>query len=187
MTVREKLRSATRDLHTRLDSIVAQDDIAQEQGYCRFLLANAEALLAVEQALERSQVLAVMPDWPHRSRSSALLADMDGLCLRPLAIPDRFPGLRTRAQIVGALYVLEGSRLGSAVLHGRAAASASEAVRSNVRFLTHGRGLGLWKSFLAQLDRELTAPDLQDEAAAAARTVFAAFEAAFTRQAIQQA
>ena len=70
-------------------------------------------------------------------------------------------------------YVLEGSRLGGALLARRAAASGDERVLANRRFLTHGRPR-LWPDFVVRLDALIDEANLA-EAVAGANVAFALY------------
>ena len=62
------------------------------------------------------------------------------------------PPLAGAARMFGALYVLEGSRLGAKLLVPDLLAGGSTRVRAATRYLRHGEGHRLWQSFLAHLE-----------------------------------
>lgn len=167
---RALLREATRPLHEMLDAMARGRDLRERTEYAALLLEHAAALAPLETRLELSDVESVLPDWKKRRRRAALGADLAGL---GHAFPVfEAPGTPfTRDEVFGTLYVLEGARLGGDVMARLVAGSMSAAVRSNARYLTHGRASGLWTGFLARLE---AAPDL------AMASVVAAAEAAFT-------
>jgi heme oxygenase len=72
------------------------------------------ALLPLEAALIRFGVEQLFPDWPSRSRSRALSADLTGLAIRIRLFPT-LPRLDCDG-LLGAMYGLEGSRLGARFL-----------------------------------------------------------------------
>jgi heme oxygenase len=152
-----------------LDLIILKD-------YRRFLEANAAALLPVERTLERSGVGEAFPDWHARTRRDAILDDLRAVDGRAAPLP--CPGLFDFGGILGAMYVLEGSRLGAQFLLKAVKASPDPRVAGSVDYLGHGAGKAMWKSFLALLERH--AGRLDDEAAAvdAAQRTFAMFERA---------
>ncbi|HWA92533.1 MAG TPA: biliverdin-producing heme oxygenase [Rhizomicrobium sp.] len=172
MTFRNILRDATAEQHRRLDEVAAHMALDTPRGYGAFLVAQAEALLPVERALEDGGIARHLPDWPARRRAPALLADLDEL--RLAVAPIRAPALGCGAALMGAAYVLEGSRLGARFLRPRVSGPA--------RFLDHGAGLALWQSFLAALEASPAVQSTPDRAAAASRSVFRLFEQSFARQ-----
>jgi len=70
------------------------------------------------------------------------------------------------------MYVLEGSRLGGAVLARRVADNPDAACRKATRYLRHGERQGLWASFLAMFD---ASPHVRDNEAAVIAGALAAF------------
>lgn len=175
--LRSILRRATAEAHARLDTGWEAHDLTRREAYATFLFAMAGALVPLEARLEAAAVERLLPDWPLRRRSAALLADLAALSDR--TVPVAFePKPASPAEIAGILYVLEGSRLGGTVVLRRVHASPDAAVRDNVRFLRHGEGLRLWPTFAAWLAADTSARDDRDGAIAGAHAAFAAFEAA---------
>jgi heme oxygenase len=84
------------------------------------------------------------------------------------------------AGMLGAMYVLEGSRLGAAVLLDIVLQSPDPIVRNATGYLSHGAQKRLWLSFLAILERCGTTLDDVNATVDAARHAFAIFEAAFS-------
>src|SRR5262249_5443972 len=141
-----------------------------------FLEAIAAALLPLEAALVRADVGRFFPDWKLRSRSRVIVDDLGcvGGAVRPFTVPDRF-GFD---DVLGTMYVLEGSRLGARALARVVATSADPVVVAATAYLRHGAGLQLWPSFLPVLERH--GADLRDDAGAvaAARRAFELFHRA---------
>ena len=152
-------------------------DLTVSSGYRRFLRASAGALLPLEAALVDAGVAKMFSDWPERTRSAAIAADLDQLggtahatvSVRPL----------TASGIIGTMYVLEGSRLGAKFLLKAVAAAADPRIREATAYLSHGSGKRLWQSFLSKLACEESCDE--GEAIEAARSAFAAFERAVDR------
>lgn len=170
MKARAALRAATAGEHERVDALFAAYPIGGMEGYRRFLLAQASAFLPVEAALEEGGIERLVPDWPARRRSAALLSDLAALGAAPPA-PVPAPPLGTDAAMLGALYVLEGSRLGGALLKRAIPAEAPRA------FLDAPQPKGAWRTFLEYLEK-LLYESAQEDAISAARLVFDRFEAA---------
>ena len=171
MSARAALRGATAAEHHRVDAAFSRFDLATPGGYRRFLLAQAGGLLPIERALDEAGAADVLGDWPPRRRGVLLRADLEELKVTPPELffgPDFFSG---EASILGAIYVLEGSRLGGAVL--------KQAVPGHFprRFLEARHVAGSWRKLLQSLDDLLIRPDDLDAAVRAAKGIFARFEA----------
>ncbi len=173
MSARTALRTATRAEHDRVDAEFSAHDLNSRDGYARFLRAQAAAHLPVERAIEAAGATDLLPDWAARRRADALLADLAELGVAPAA-EENFTIGRGEASLLGAIYVLEGSRLGGAVLRRQISAGLP------ARFLSPGAP-GAWRSLTDRLDERLRSPAAIDEAIASARAVFACFEAAGSR------
>lgn len=176
MTLRGLLKQETEGHHARLDGALSALDLSEASDYGRFLRIHAAALLPVELQLESAGVAALLEDWPRRVRRTALTADLAALGLaRPAPVP--FAPLAGTDEMLGALYVLEGSRLGHAMLLRHLSPAAP--TRRAIAFLTHGAGERLWGGLLAALaGRDGPAADRSRMVAAAHRTFGAYLEAA---------
>src|ERR1700761_420108 len=166
-SAREYLKLSTRDLHSRLDAAAGVMRLETYPGYGDFLAAHAAALIPLEAALEKGGIDRLLPDWALRRRSAALsddLADL-GLSCEALAAPT----FRSEAGLLGAAYVLEGSRLGARVVLGRVGAE------SPTRYPSHGEGMRFWPNFLAVLERSAEVRRAPHHAVAAARAAFTLF------------
>ena len=175
--LRERLRDATSAAHRELDAQLSSFDLTTFSGYRRFLQASAGALLPLEVALAEAGVAKLFPDWPERARGAAIAADLDRLDGEARAIVSVLP--LTPSGVLGTMYVLEGSRLGAKLLLKTVADAADPRVSVATAYLGHGAGKRLWQSFLARLASEQACDE--DEAIAAARSAFAAFEQAADR------
>lgn len=167
MSARFALRAATSEAHERLDARFSRFDLADPTEYGAFLSAQAGAFFPMEDALEAAGVGEIIEDWPTRKRSEALRSDLAALGLPE---PDKVPAppLSSQADILGALYVLEGSRLGGAMLVRTVPDSLPKT------FLTPGNPAA-WRAFVAVLDQRLSSQADIDEAARSAAAVFDAF------------
>jgi heme oxygenase len=169
---RERLRDATSAAHRDLDAQLSSFDLTDYSGYRRFLGASAGALLPLEAALIEAGVEELIPDWPERARSAAILSDLARLCSAVKVSVPVEP--LTHSGIVGTMYVLEGSRLGAKFLLKTVADAGDPRIAEATAYLRHGTGRGLWQSFLSRLAHESWCDE--DEAIDAARAAFAAFE-----------
>ena len=170
VSAREYLKLSTRDLHGRLDATAGVMRLEAYPGYGDFLAAHAAALIPLEAALEKGGIERVLPDWRLRRRSGALAQDLAdlGLSCESLAAP----AFRSEAGLLGAVYVLEGSRLDAQAVLGRVSPE------SPTRYLRHGEGMKFWPNFLAVLERNADVRRAPHHAVAAARAAFGLFIAA---------
>lgn len=168
VSARDALRTATADDHARVDRLFGRLRLDRRDEYVGFLRAQAMAYLPAEAAVERAAPTALLPDWPERRRAALLRDDLDRLGVtRPAE--GRAPSLASPAAVLGAVYVLEGSRLGGRLL------ARSVPAHFPRRFLTAGEPR-LWRALVAALDENLADPADRAKAVAAAREVFALFE-----------
>jgi heme oxygenase len=174
-SARHALRIATAADHDRVDAAFAGFDLADRQGYRDFLSAQAAALIPVEVAIDAAGGAALVADWPSRKRSQTLKADLEDL---GVDAPDGgpVPKFVTQAETLGAIYVLEGSRLGGGVL------ARSVPAHFPSRFLSTPDATR-WRTLIEILDDRLTTPQARDEAINSARRTFALFEVGANRYA----
>ncbi|WBO20932.1 biliverdin-producing heme oxygenase [Sphingomonas abietis] len=175
---RAALRHGTAADHERLDALFGAFRLDDAEEYRAFLTAHAMALAAIETALDEAGFDTVLPDWPERRRGHAIAADLAMLgatAPAPLPVPALALALATPAASWGAAYVVEGSRLGGAVL----ARAVPDTLPKS--YLGTPQSAGAWRNFLQSLDKALTLP--QDIAAAteSARAAFVIFEQAGLR------
>jgi heme oxygenase len=176
MSIRETLRERTAAAHQRLDGLWDIASLHERGPYTQFLQATAAALVPLEARLCETGVEALLTDWAMRSRTASIQADLAGLGAVAPSCPA--PALASAEEQFGALYVLEGSRLGGAMIAREVARSQDEAVLANRRYLGHGQGDHFWQSFLEQLDRVPRTESELELVCAGASETFALFEAA---------
>lgn len=175
MTLRGVLKHETEGQHARLDTALSALNLAEASDYGRFLRLHGAVLPPLERQLEQAGVAALVADWPRRQRRALLAADLSVLRLS-LPTPVEMAPLSGADEMLGALYVLEGARLGHAMLLRHLPEDAP--TRAATAFLAHGVGERLWGGFLAVLaEREGIGADRERMVAAAHRT-FAAYEQA---------
>ncbi len=166
MTAVHMLRSATAPDHDRVDAAFAGYDLGDRAAYIRFLLAHARALPSAEDAL----AIHDLPRW--RRRAPMLAADLTALGeIMPDPLPFALPA--GRAAALGALYVLEGSRLGGVLLARRVPATLPSA------YLAAKHERGEWRALLAAIDADI-GEVAAAEAVAGAHAAFALYAAAAT-------
>lgn len=109
MSAAQELRRRTASCHEAVDVAFGGYDLSDRDRYAALLTVHARALLPAEEALSRWPGL---PRW--RSRAQALRSDLASLSrAKPAELGFM---LASEEAAWGALYVLEGSRLGNAML-----------------------------------------------------------------------
>jgi heme oxygenase len=178
---RFRLRDATRAEHVRLDALIsASRFLASKSRYADYLAATLAARRAIARGLEASGVAAIYPAWPTRELTACLRQDLEDLGAAASLCELDF-ALSGRAEILGTLYVLEGSSLGARLLQ-RLAGELSMTPNFGARHMAAQIADGAaWPRFTALLD---TAP--MDELGEvmciqAARRTFALFERSYRR------
>lgn len=170
---RHALRKGTAGDHDRVDAAFSRFELGHREGYAAFLRAQARAFMPIEAALDRSDAIAQLPDWSRRRRSDALVADLAelGHPVEPDAASAGEGGstFATIEDVLGAVYVLEGSRLGGQLLARSVPAGLPR------RFLDAGDAT-LWRTLVAAIDKMLITKEQIATATVAARAVFARFE-----------
>jgi heme oxygenase (biliverdin-IX-beta and delta-forming) len=174
----DSLHIATEDLQHDLDRSASGFELSDRRHYRGYLQASASALLAVEQLLEQAGVDQLLTDWPSRSRSAAILADLQSLDIQaePFALRRAPP---TQAEMFGILYVLEESRLEARALLPRVLGSDDAAVRDTSAYLRASEP-ALWQSFVRELETHIAADD-QTQTVAGAVYAFMIFIRSFRR------
>jgi heme oxygenase (biliverdin-IX-beta and delta-forming) len=158
----------------RVDALLSRFKLSDRQQYGDFLVVQAAAFLPIEAALDAAGAANLLPDWPVRRRGTAIRDDLRALG-RNLPAPVTAPTYADAAEIWGGMYVLEGSRLGGAMLHKAIPAEFPRA------FLTPGRAKMLWPQFVAALERTHYAESELGRAGASAIATFACFECAYDK------
>lgn len=168
MSAHAYLRVATRAAHDQVDALLSGYDLADRDDYIRFLSAQAAAFLPVEHALEQAGAGALVPNWADRRRSAYLLGDLAELQIDPSSAI-KAPEFVGADDILGGVYVLEGSRLGGAML--------ARAVGSGLpqRFLSGSTLGGGWKSLLALIEQKLPSIVQRERAGKSAIMTFDCF------------
>lgn len=170
VSARLALREATRQAHERVDRLFAPLKLDSAEGYATFLGAQAAAFVPVEAGLDAAGADDILADWPRRRRAADLLGDLARLN-QPAPAPAAAPIFHGEAQILGAVYVLEGSRLGGTLMKRKVPEGWPTAFLS-------AADPSLWRSLTAYLDARLTTPSDLQAAIGAAASVFAVFERA---------
>ena len=164
---RFRLRAATQADHDEVDAAFGAVDLADAAQYRTFLQAQAAAFIPVEQAIDAADTLAVVPDWPERRRADLLRQDLSELGAAPGEYLDP-PALASPSAVLGAIYVLEGSRLGGRLL-------ARSLPADMPRRFIDSSDPKAWKRLVELLDSKLRTDDEIKIATETARAVFHRF------------
>lgn len=161
------LREETRREHEAVDAAFGAFRLGERDGYARFLKAHARILPHAERVIDPAGLL---PGWQGRSGALARDLAMLGVTAAPRPVELVLP--QGAAARWGALYVLEGSRLGGVVL--------SRAVPADLpaAYLGARHGPGGWRRILEALDHADEGADWRRDAAAGAKATFRAYLAA---------
>ncbi len=161
-----RLRDATAGDHGAVDAGFGRYDLTDAGDYRAFLIAHARALPAVEAWLSAIPGLAAF-----RSRGDALAADLAALG-EGLPAPMTFDVAPSAAAGWGAMYVVEGSRLGGIML------SRSVPADMPTAYLGAKHLPGEWRALLAAIDREPADEAWIEDAIVGAKAAFALYRSA---------
>lgn len=191
MTLLQHLRHHTRDLHDATESVAYVDEIKTAslttEQYTDLLLKNYVIHDRLENALAAAESL-VGPSHPLRSflrpqRVDLLLEDLKALGMEPpMLTMDQPIQIETVPELVGTLYVIEGSALGSKMIAKQL--KRSPAIGSDARFQfyeTMGQGSGdRWQSFRKIVEKEMPSDQERERATAGARRAFEFIRAVYS-------
>lgn len=175
----QHLKLATAAAHSNLECVLAKRgyfDGRDEyiQYLQRFLAFQNEA----EGVLDTALTAQVVPDWTQRRRAQLARADLEGLGAPERQFPrssGRLPQVTSPEDVLGIVYVLEGSTLGGAYLLKQLAPLGITAARGGSYLASYGSDRGkMWQRFLFTLEEAHLREARADLIAAAAIATFAA-------------
>jgi heme oxygenase (biliverdin-IX-beta and delta-forming) len=152
-----RLRQETRPYHDTLEQNPFNQQLLAgtvSADTTRWFLERLYGFLAPYETWLRQQAADFGPDWEieHRYRAGLILQDLQPTPAAALPRCPQLPPLDTRAQLLGAMYVLEGSTLGGQVIT-RQLAQAGIPLRAY--FSGYGELTGpRWKRFVQLLAAE---------------------------------
>lgn len=190
----QRLKAATRTAHRRLEvQLPLLDHVLTLAQYHLLLRIYAGFYLPLENAMEAYQLPALPDDWISRRKSQWLVEDLVLLgdtpdLIEALPLCSELPRMTSQADLLGALYVVEGSTLGGRIILERLHHSLGPFAHQYVRFFTsYGpRVPQMWTAFLNIL--EAAAYDTRQELLiieSACRT-FLSFEQWLSRNQIRE-
>lgn len=145
--MRFALREATHDAHVALEDEIG--DLADRQAYVRYVRGLAAFRASLEPALERPA--SALPGFRMTVLAPLLAQDLNDLGETPVALPAP-PDMAAPADVLGALYVLEGSALGARVLIKKVEALGFGPTHG-ARHLSHqASSLDAWRRLVQILD-----------------------------------
>jgi heme oxygenase len=175
VTRRFRLRERTSHAHAAVDHLIGPFRSAAD--YERYVLGLYAFRIPLETKLAATAWPELFGHWRPQPIGQALRADMDDLRLTPRIVaesPDRPGGIE---DLLGLLYVLEGSALGAQILY-RRAQDLGFTSTCGARHLALQSGVDSWREFIAILERH---EPLEFESVVAASIAnFCAAEQAFT-------
>jgi heme oxygenase (biliverdin-IX-beta and delta-forming) len=188
VTLLDRLKAETRQAHDHMERVVDIEARVSSITAYRQLLARFYGLHAVWEA-EAKAIIADPWLLTGRTRTPLLMRDLAALGAGPDEIRDLPlcpPLLRTPvlAEALGALYVVEGSTLGGAVVAKHVERTLGlGAANGCAYFRSHGAAVGaMWRDFKARL-LAFSSPEIDDDVVAAANRTFAHLSAWFAQEA----
>ena len=186
-SVLNDLRAGTHTLHVALEQrLPFFSGTLDLEHYTRLLSAYFGFYQALEDRLTHSAFIPTGFDLPARLKTPALTQDLQALGVDAQRLPrcQHLPALRSEAQMLGVLYVLEGATLGGNVLRKRVAEQLGLDADNGCAFLfVYGEDTGQhWKAFLEFLGSVPLDATGRSEATQAACSTFSCFEQWLERQ-----
>lgn len=179
--VLQELREATaenhRGLERRLPFTSSELDIHL---YKRLIRAYYGFYVSLEHQLDRANWAQLSGEDRHKAgalRNDLRALGMTDIEIETLSLCGELPSLNTHAQVMGALYVIEGATLGGQILRRIAHDKLAVGEGTGGDFLdVYGSATGrMWKAYLAELS-QVVEPDERKQVVSTALAIFACFE-----------
>lgn len=181
---RQRLKSATRDIHGRLDQrIMAFNPFADREHYSAFLLTQHRLHRDVEALFTNAALNALLPGLRGRSRLELVEQDLADLGALPEEASLPAPAFGAGAPVdvpaaLGWLYTVEGSNIGAAFLLKAAAGLDLHAGFGARHLAPHPDGRAAhWRDFITQLDEVALPAEQEALVESGAQAAFAAARA----------
>lgn len=176
----ERLREETKEAHQALERMLIPmiREIRSVADYVRLLGLMYGYHNPVERQLAIYLNDAIVPLYTQRRNSNALVKDMLAFTEEPVLTEcATLPAITNEWQALGAMYVLEGSTLGGAVISRMLTRDASLGLECGLRFFDYygEERITMWQSFKAALDAMPASAEEQDDTIATARDTFERF------------
>jgi heme oxygenase (biliverdin-IX-beta and delta-forming) len=182
---RGRLRLATRDAHLRLEAAVDFDGrIVSLEAYRGFLVDFHRLVQPLERMIDGLDAGVLPIDYAPRRKLAWIEADLRDLghtdeALAQLPEFSGIPPLKPPLEVLGVLYVLEGSSLGRQMMLGKLGQRLGVRPDWGGHFFSgYGKKTGeMWRSFVSVLNEACRSPEAARIVENAALVSFAAFEA----------
>ena len=119
-TLSEKLKEGTKNNHQNLEKELLKrlKIIRSSNEYAELLTHFYSFFGGLELCIDKHLDLNILPDYPYRRKTSAILNDLRCIdaVLPALAEKSALPEIGNHFQALGALYVIEGSTLGGQII-----------------------------------------------------------------------
>ncbi|PAX99125.1 heme oxygenase [Pseudoalteromonas sp. HM-SA03] len=178
----QNLKHATADTHDNVDkSIMAQNPFVNTQSYLDFLRLQFYFLKDVSALYEHPELLGLIPDLAERRRLGLLeqdFIDLETAIPTPYLMPEVTNNTDT-AKALGWLYVVEGSKVGAAMLGKQVGAKLSFNAQHGARYLAGpGAGRGsAWRELVQIIDSIELSEQQEQALIEGARQAFTRFQA----------
>ena len=181
MTIHELLKTETRPHHDSIEKYSFSDRIMDGTltlaEYKYLIFKNYIFHARIEAELEK--FLKELPEFDSRKKTSLLLKDVEELKIENNSFKNfSTPVFKNRAEALGAMYVMEGATLGSAMIYKQLLKNKEIAAKSSFHYYRgYGAETGIrWKSFLKILADEIQTESDKRDAISGAIQTFQAFE-----------
>lgn len=171
------LKRATNEAHDRVESVVRDAGMFETRdGFRRYLAATYEMRARYERLLDSNHAERVWVDYPGRKIADLVaqdIADLGGVAIAPEADDKK---TCSAGELLGVMYVLEGSSLGARILVKSVAEMGLSSSFGARHLFKQAEDRGAWRSFIAAMDASPEAPSHDT-----ARATFDAFAAAYRK------
>lgn len=172
----QRLKAATHATHDALDQrIMAYRPFSSHAHYRRFLQAQYLFLRDADALYDNPGLAALFADLAERRRQHLIAADLDDLGC-PLPAPANSAPIDSQLDVataMGWLYVVEGSKLGAAILLKMAQALGLNEEKGARHLGGHPDGRARhWRDFTRALDALTLDPDAEARVSAGAKAAF---------------
>ncbi len=171
------LKRATNEAHERVESVVRDAGMFETRdGFRRYLAATYEMRARFERLLDRNNAGRVWADYPSRKIAGLVaqdIADLGGIAQDPDQAEEKSC---SAGELLGVMYVLEGSSLGARILVKSVADMGLSESYGARHLFKQAEDRGAWRSFIAAMSASPEAPCHET-----ARATFDAFAAAYRK------
>lgn len=171
------LKRATSEAHDRVESVVRGAGMFETlEGFRRYLAATFEMRARYEQLLDLNHAERVWADYPRRKIASLVARDIEDLGGVAIEHEQDEQKMYSAGELLGVMYVLEGSALGARILVKSVADMGLSASFGARHLFAQADDRGAWRSFIKAMSASAE-PACHD----AARKTFDAFAAAYRK------